>query len=59
MISSMNIVISPAKFDLEWRSENNHPVASEFSLAFCKAADDFPEFSNPKRAYDHFGPNSF
>ncbi|WP_243042908.1 AlbA family DNA-binding domain-containing protein [Dyella sedimenti] len=54
MMGSVNTARPPAKVDLEWRSNNNEPMASAFALAFYEVADDLPDFSSPKKAYDAF-----
>lgn len=58
MMGAVNTTRSPAKVDLEWRGENNEPMASAFALVFYGAADDLPDFSSPKKAYDPFDPKS-
>lgn len=54
MMGAVNTARSPAKVDLEWRGENNEPMASAFALTFYEAADDLPDFSSHKKAYDPF-----
>lgn len=54
MMGAVNTARSPAKVDLEWRGDNNEPMASTFALAFYDVAADLPDFSTPRKAHDRF-----
>jgi len=58
MMGATNVARSPAKVDLEWRSDCNKPLGSDFSLNFYEVDGNLPDFSTPHRKFDPLNPST-
>ncbi|WNH47242.1 ATP-binding protein [Stenotrophomonas aracearum] len=47
-----------ANVDLEWRQDDNEPLAATFALAFYSGAADLPDYSTDKKVRDALGLQS-